>query len=647
MIVLLLRFFVHSLLIIYATVLAVGEVAAQESELIPAETFARLPFIEKARLSPNGEYLAGLMAFRGEQQIVMLAMDPAKRTSVVRLAVPDQTEVHSIRWANDNNILVGLHSLLRVDSNRWYVSRMISVNRLTGAGVQLMSDMKGQNTADLVWIPSDGSNEILLAGQETIYLNRRGFWPSVYRVNIETGKKRLVQPGREGVYTWAADASGKLRLGFGFDDFKSRSKLIYRRFDATEGFKAVEQANDIAFERLTVPLKYFPGTDNALVLTENDDGAKVVMERNLLTQEDLSVRHEVKGFDIERIIFSYDDRQILGFRTNSLARRYHWIDAEIKKAQQALDEATPNSRATIISFSHDRKKMLVHIGTADNPGLIYFYDTTTGSLNQMSAINRGLGNRRLAEAKYVKYKARDGLEIEGILTLPKGRPAADLPLIMMPHGGPWAHDTLRYDYWAQFLANRGYAVLQPNFRGSTGYGDAFLKKGDGQLGLAMQNDLTDGVNWLVEQDMVDPKRVCIMGASYGGYAAMWGIAKEPDFYRCAISIAGVSALRRQANDFGSRTGRRIWQNMTPDFGAVSPINAIDRIKAPLMLIHGRKDVTVDHDQSTKMEKAMRRADKSVEMISLKDADHYFTREPDRLVLLQSIERFLAKHNPAD
>jgi dipeptidyl aminopeptidase/acylaminoacyl peptidase len=223
--------------------------------------------------------------------------------------------------------------------------------------------------------------------------------------------------------------------------------------------------------------------------------------------------------------------------------------------------------------------------------------------------------------------------------------------VMLPHGGPWGHDALEYDYWAQFIASRGYVVIQPNFRGSTGYGTAFLRKGEGQMGLAMQDDISDGLAWAVKQGLADPKRACIVGASYGGYAAMWGVAKDPDLYRCAVSIAGVANLRREVNDFGNylmgSKYRDDWQRMTPDFAAVSPINAVDRIKAPLLLIHGKQDITVDVNQSISMAAKLRGAGKSVELVILPEADHSFTREADRLTLLTTLDSFLLKHNPAD
>lgn len=256
-------------------------------------------------------------------------------------------------------------------------------------------------------------------------------------------------------------------------------------------------------------------------------------------------------------------------------------------------------------------------------------------------------NAHLAPVKAIEYKARDGLEIQAILTLPAGRPAKSLPLIMLPHGGPWAFDTLRYDYWAQFLANRGYAVMQPNFRGSTGYGVDFERKGEGQMGAAMQDDITDGMRWAVAQGIADPKRVCIMGASYGGYAAMWGVVKDPDLYRCSISIAGVASVRKTVNDFDSNSNNLGWGRMAPNFEAISPINFVEKIKVPMLLIHGKKDVTVSVDNSRKMFSRMQKAGKNVQYVELPEADHHFQRQADRMTLLSTIETFLNTYNPAD
>lgn len=620
--------------------------ASHPGERIPAEAFARLPFIEHASISPNGEFLAGLMAHKGEQMMVVVAVDPAMRKGVVRLAIPNNSELESISWANDRYVLANLTAQLGIDEYKFYVARMVAIDRLSGKAVPILPDLKGQNTANVIWIPPNGRDEILVAGQASIYGNVAGFWPSVYRVNLKSGRGRLVQLGREGVWDWGADHNGTIRIGFGFDDFKGTGNLLYRRFDG-RNLNTVERAARVDFERLKVPLRFLPDSDMALALDENADGQTIVVERDMLTQTNVGTRYEYEGFDVLGAVLSRDRSRIMGLRTNDSKNPMRWLDDKLKLAQTTLDQATPNSRAEIVSFSRDRTRMLALFKTPDSPGLMYFYDSRKGTLNRLAALNRAMDNRRLAKAKYIDYDARDGLEIQAVLTLPKDREPKNLPLIVMPHGGPWAHDTLRYDYWSQFLADRGYAVIQPNFRGSTGYGNAFQRKGNGELGFAMQDDLTDGLNHLVREGIADPKRVCIVGGSYGGYAAMWGIVRDPEQYRCAISIAGVAKLREQVNDFGGRTSKRIWRRMTPDFDAVSPVNFVDKIQAPLLLIHGRKDVTVEHEQSEIMDRAMRKAKKKVDFVSLKNADHYFTREPDRLELLQSIERFLAEHNPAD
>jgi len=282
---------------------------------------------------------------------------------------------------------------------------------------------------------------------------------------------------------------------------------------------------------------------------------------------------------------------------------------------------------------------------------LYYLRTEEGILHKIAAIKAEIGNRHLAEAKWVKYKARDGLEIEAKLTLPSGRNPKNLPIIMLPHGGPWAHDDMDFDYLSQFLANRGYVVLQPNFRGSDGYGPEFEQKSDGQLGLAMQDDISDGLKWAVKQGYADPARACIFGWSYGGYAAMWGLVKDPDQYRCGISMAGVSSVNKQMRIYDSiideRAAKFHWSKLSTDFDAVSPINFVDKIKAPLLLLHGKVDTTVDVTQSRKMNAKMLAAGKTVQYVEMPLADHYALREADRVTILTSLETFLDKYNPAD
>ena len=260
----------------------------------------------------------------------------------------------------------------------------------------------------------------------------------------------------------------------------------------------------------------------------------------------------------------------------------------------------------------------------------------------------------------IQYAARDGLNIHGYLTLPPG--AADpsgLPLVVLAHGGPAARDVAGFDWWAQALASRGYAVLQANFRGSTGYGRDFLEAGYGEWGRKMQTDLSDGVRWLAAEGVIDPARVCIFGASYGGYAAMAGLALDSDVYRCGVSVAGVSDLRRMVNREARRDVRkdnqavRYWNRF---MGAarlddralddLSPAYLAASVDSPLLLIHGRDDTVVPIEQSRVMAQAMRRADKPVEFVELPGEDHWLSRSETRRQMLVETVRFLEANNPA-
>ena len=593
--------------------------------------------------------MAGLISVGGAVRISIRSLfDGAEKS--VSFGIPDGTQATWVRWVNDDHILIGLTALLPIESDKWYVSRVIALNRANGKITTLLWDQSGQNAADMVWVPSNGSNEVLIAAQGTVYSDFEQFWPTVYRVDVSNGKKRVVVKPHSGVMDWSADATGAVRTGVGYADSTRTSRLLYRK-DVKSSFRVVDSASYRRDEDLTYPFMFIPGTDHAYVMRGDDKGKIGIYEYDLLNQREVKLFYAPEQGEVSSPIVSSDGTSLLGARTNAKKNSVHWFDPKLSELQAQFAKAVPNADVRIESFNADRSKMLVRVSAADMPGTLYFYDVEVGTLQRVAAINEAIGSKRLAPVKLVQYKARDGLEIEGVLTLPAGQDPKALPFIVMPHGGPWAHDGLYYDYWAQFLANRGYAVLQPNFRGSTGYGKAFVDKGKGQLGLAMQDDVTDGVKWAIAQGIADPKRLCIVGASYGGYAAMWGLVRDPDLYRCAISIAGVASLRKEVNDFGDKLRgglyRDQWTAMTPDFAAVSPLGAAPRISKPLLLVHGKKDVTVDHDQSTKMYAAMQKAGKSVEFVSVPLADHYFTRQEDRLTLLSAMETFLAKHNPAN
>lgn len=609
--------------------------------------FARLPFVEDARLSPDGQWIAGMFAVKGVQRLVMISPFEAM-TTMAQAELPADVQVSSIHWVDNENVVLRLRTIRKYDVNdSLYVTWAVAYNRVTRKFTRLLKELNGQNTADILWIPTDGSTQILMAGQNSIYTGE-DFWAKVYSVDVVKGRATLVVNAREGVLDWMADSAGAVRAGLANDRGGTQLSLLYRTgrngaFDRVAWGKADE---------VDVPWWFAPGEARAIIKRKAENGNDALIEVNPETGAVLKgVFTAPSGRSIEAGHFDANDGLIGVYLGGQSEGAVHWIDPALAQLQTSFDTAVKGQRAQIVSLSANRRQMLVKIDRPDDPGRLYYYDVDDGKLRVFARLNDSISSAQTGRVSVVHYKARDGLEIEAILTKPPGREAKNLPVVVLPHGGPWANDTPTWDYWAQFIASRGYLVIQPNFRGSTGYGDDFLQKGEGQLGFAMQDDVNDALGWAAAQGLGDPKRACVMGASYGGYVAMWGASRDPDLWRCAISISGVANLRREVNDFGDylfgRRYRQQWGRMTPDFPAVSPINFVGRINAPMLLVHGKKDLTVAHAQSQTMFAKMTAAGKNVEFLSLPLADHYFTREADRVTLLTAIEGFLAKHNPAD
>jgi len=644
-------------------------VMAQAPEPTPASVgapsaadYAAMPFVTHPVLSPNSEWLAGLFGIGGERQICMINLfgTLADRQCI---GMPDMTDAYAIQWVGNDNIVVRLSAVWHAQgSDQVKISRVIGLNRQTGNYSRILWDVQGQNAADVLWTARDGSPTILLAAQQSFYnetVDRfRGgrnsqealFWPAVFRVNVVTGEAQKEQGGIEHVLDWGADATGRLRMAKAYRDDVGLTGAFYR--GEKEGLMHSLKA-PTSGAALSLPEIFLPGGDHGIVIRNGKDKERSALwEVDLATGADIAKVYEApEGKRIVDTIPNAERTALLGVTLTGGRDEMVWLDKDLAGLQDNFQKAVGARRARILSMSDDRQRLLVQVDREDSPGSLYMFDYASGKLHALANMMDRLGNAPLNPVKAVRYKARDGLEIEAILTLPKGRDARNLPFVVMPHGGPWAHDRLDFDYWAQFVASLGYGVIQPNFRGSDGYSEEFLKKGEGQMGLAMQDDLNDALGWAVKEGIADGKRACLMGGSYGGYATMWGLARDPDLWRCGIAVAGVSNLRREVNDMRSylysRTYQSDWKKMTPDFAAVSPIKAVARIRAPLLLVHGKKDVTVDFQQSSDMAAKMQGAGKVVEFVPLPKADHNFSREADRLELLKAAQAFLRKYNPAD
>nr|WP_306294742.1 prolyl oligopeptidase family serine peptidase [Sphingobium lactosutens] len=615
------------------------------------QDFSALPLMDRPALSPDGLHIASRAAVAGEQRMVIA--DVHEGPNRIRMLGLGENDLNWWKWVNDDWLIAGVGNETNVQGMPWYLSRVISVKR-DGSKVNVLAkNVAAQNADDVIWVARDGTPRILLSYQTSIYYSDAGFWPKVDEVDITTGRMRSVVAPRQYVRGWYADAAGNVRMGIGYNDATRTSKLLYRP-DGKALFRVVDRADRRRDESLVVPLLFTADPARAIA-SDDHEGADALYELNLSTLELGQKIFAAPGFDLGGVEEDAAGTGLAGVRYTGDAPMVHWFDTNLAKIQADIDKAVGDRRARIVSTSRDGQRMIVHVGTADQPGAYYYYDTAAGAMSLLSKVSdRFPVKARLSPVKTIRYKARDGLEIAAVLTLPAGREAKKLPLILMPHGGPFARDAEEWDWWVQFLAWRGYAVLQPNYRGSSGYGTAFAAKGEGQWGLAMQDDLNDAVDWAVEQGLADPRRVCMVGASYGGYAAMRAAQRDGAKYRCAVSYAGVSdlgAMMRYDGRFLNHGGRKDWlKEQAPDFAAVSPINFAAQFSTPILLMHGRKDRRVQVGQSREMAEKLKAAGKVAGRdylyVEQPLADHFFTREADRLEFLEKLDAFLKDHNPA-
>ncbi|QMW24555.1 S9 family peptidase [Sandaracinobacteroides saxicola] len=609
----------------------------------PVLDFAALPFMERPLLSPDGKRVAAKIAVQGEQYLAVVELG-GKNIAKARI---NDYSVDWWRWVNNEWLALGASDMIKVMGEDFGVSRAMRVSADMKTIAWLNGRSGGQNGADLVWRAGDGSARVMIAMQTSIWSSDAGFYPEVREYDLTTGRSTLRQRSREGIWEWGADAAGVLRIGIGATLDGRVQRMMYRA-TADETLRTVDRARSRERETLTVPLLFLPD-EQAVTIADDDKGFSTVFEMNL---KDLTLGKALDrspGYDVAGLWVDDRASKLLGVRLEETHGWTRWVDPALAETQAAIDKAVAPRRARVISMSDDRRLLLVHLGLPSEPGRYMLFDAASGTLKQFAWVNEAI-RKGLHPVSSIRYKARDGLEIEAILTLPAGREAKALPLIVMPHGGPFARDLEEWDWIAQFLADRGYAVVQPNYRGSSGYGTAFARKGEGQWGLAMQDDLNDAMRHLVATGVADARRVCMVGASYGGYAAMRAAQRDGALYRCAASYAGVSDLNRMirynSRFLGSGAGEDWLRTQAPDLKAVSPLNFPEAFSIPLLLVHGAKDVRVPVAQSRQMAARLKESGKAVTYIEQPEADHHFSRQADRLQFLEALEAFLKEHNPA-
>jgi dienelactone hydrolase len=469
-------------------------------------------------------------------------------------------------------------------------------------------------------------------------------------VSISTGAKTLMRTNTEKIASWFFDNKGTLRMAVRIAD-NGDTELL--RVDEA-GFKPVYTCT--VFESCG-PLRY--SKDNSRIYMSTNKGDGIDLERLTLFdpatgKEDVVESDPLNRVDFGGPIFSDKTDELLGTTYADERTRIYWRDKTYEADYKWLEKKLPNREIALASSTSDERLYLIAASSDTEPGERYLFDRQKKTLTFQYRVRERIPREALASMQAVKYPSSDGLVIPAFLTLPKGVPAKGLPALVFPHGGPWARDAWGYNGYAQFLANRGYAVLQPNFRGSTGYGKKFINAGNNEWGQKMQDDLTWGAKWLAAQGIADPKRIGIMGGSYGGYATLAGVAFTPDVYAAGVSIVGPSNLITLLDSIPPywESGRKIFHvrmgdPSTPEGKAQlerqSPLNSAQAIKTPLLVVQGANDPRVKRAESDQIVVALRDRGFPVEYIVAPDEGHGFQRPVNNMAMFATCEKFLSKH----
>jgi dipeptidyl aminopeptidase/acylaminoacyl peptidase len=619
--------------------------AASPPPLIDRELIFGNPEITGAQISPDGQFISFIKPYKDTRNVwVKKAADPF--TAGKLLTADTKRPIAGYFWSHDSKYVLFVQDQAGDENFNVYA---VNPSDSAAAGqdappARNLTEAKGARA--IIYDVPVKQPDVILVGLN----DRDAAWHDLYRVKISTGERTLLRRNDAKIATWIFDNSGELRLAVRTDDATGDTEIL--RVDA-EGFKKIysctvfESCGPVRFHqdgtRVYVTTNKGSSDLVGLVLLDVKSGAEQFVESDPLKRVD---------FGTVRFSDRTDEIQLTSY-TDDRTRRY-FKDKALEADYQLLTKKLPDREVSLGSTTADEQRWIVSASAETEPGETYLFDRRTKELSLQYRIREKLPREHLASMKPIRYKSSDGLEIPAYLTLPKGVAARNLPLVVVPHGGPWARDTWGYSGMPQFLANRGYAVLQPNFRGSTGYGKKFQNAGNNQWGDKMQDDLTWGVKHLVAEGIADPKRVGIMGGSYGGYATLAGVAFTPDVYAAGVSIVGPSNLMTLLDTIPPywASARAFFQHTMGDSSTPegrkqlerqSPLNSAAKIKTPLLVVQGANDPRVKQAESDQIVIALRDRGFPVEYIVAPDEGHGFARPVNNMSMFAAAEKFLSKH----
>jgi dipeptidyl aminopeptidase/acylaminoacyl peptidase len=620
---------------------------------VPLAVYGHLPSLEDVALSPDGSRIAFVRTTDNTRMVMVVSVADHKGLGGARVG---EQKLRSLRWADDSHLLITTSSTslpwgLIGKEQEWTQLQVFDLERHKAIPIPDMATLRDSHRfmnviAGRVMVRKVDGHTVLFV--PAIYVARQ-LMRALIRVDLSTRRESVVELGSSEAQQWLVDAAGEVIAEQDYDDRGGRWTLKIRRDGRLKEAASGQEAVNIP----TV-LGFGPNADTLLVQTvEGEDHVW-----RLLSLHDGSMSAPMaERKELSSPIEDHRTYRMIGGVHIGDDARFVFFDPTMQLRWDSVMRAFDGERMRLASWSDDFNKLVVQVD-GDRDGYVYeLVDMTKHSAIPIGNVYDGVTSS--FEVRRITYAAADGLSIPAYLTLPRGRAPINLPLIVLPHGGPAVRDEAHFDWWAQALADQEYAVLQPNYRGSA-LDWRFLSAGFGQWGRKMQSDLSDGVRYLAKEGIVDPARVCIVGASYGGYAAFAGVTLEHGVYRCAVAVAGISDLKRmldwvndkhfQRNNWEQRYWDRFMGANGPNdpiLDAISPIKHVDSVDVPVLIIHGRDDTVVPFEQSTMMADALRHAQKDVEFVPLQHEDHWLSRSETRLQMLDASVAFLRAHNPPD
>jgi dipeptidyl aminopeptidase/acylaminoacyl peptidase len=632
---------------IFTTALAVSAPAgAQQAGPPPLSAYGALPAIQSVQISPDGASIAYVQHDGDKSKVVATGRDG---TLLVVVDTSDR-RVRGVSWASPDHILVASAATEKLP---FFASRtenhlidIINVRTQRAQRAMKDSDQRAYN-AILGWTVARHRGEPALFVQ-AVTQNDSYYSLDLYAVDLDTGRGRRQVEGASDTRTFIVGPDGEVVARTAYDPDNGHWRLSARSGGV---WRDIHQVQALLDRPAVLGLGRNPGT---IAIAEEVDGDWRLVEVSLESGADQS-RNDLGASP--NTVFHDAAGRLAGVGYMGIYQDYEFFEPALTAAWAKLKAALPGRQLRLTSFSDDFGVIIFYVEGTGEPGGYYMFDTRAERVSLVGRAFPGLTGNDIAQVQLVHYKAQDGLDLFGYLTLPPGRAPNDLPLVVMPHGGPAARDTAGFDWQPQAVASRGYAVFQPQFRGSDGYGVEFLEAGYGEWGRKMQTDVSDGVRHLASTGVIDPERVCIVGASYGGYVALAGMTMEPDVYKCGVSIAGVSDLRamlleeqRQGARGDANPAVRYWTRFMgadsandTSIDAYSPAHRITEDLGPILLIHGQNDTVVPFEQSQIMYRAM--GSPRRRLVTLDGEDHYMSTAATRLEMLTATMAFLEEHNP--